>query len=90
MTVKNFYFKKPAQITFLFLVFLLSGLTQSFAQVLNPVKWESTSKQISDNEYDLIFTATIDDGWTIYSQYLESDDGSCLPPTEVPFTLTLE
>lgn len=45
------------------------------AQILNPVAWNWTSKQVSDTEFDLIFTATIDEGWTVYSQYLESEDG---------------
>jgi len=45
------------------------------AQILTPVKWSTTSKQVSDSEFDLIFTATIDEGWTVYSQYLESEDG---------------
>jgi len=45
------------------------------AQIYNPVKWTTTHQQTADGEFDLIFTATIDDGWSIYSQYLESDDG---------------
>ncbi len=47
----------------------------SQAQVLKPVKWTFDSKHIEGNQYDLIFKAKIDDGWHIYSQYLESDDG---------------
>lgn len=49
--------------------------TVAFSQVLKPVKWSTDYKQISDNEFDLIYIATIKDGWSIYSQYLESDDG---------------
>ncbi|GJM35383.1 MAG: thiol:disulfide interchange protein [Saprospiraceae bacterium] len=30
-------------------------------------------KQISDTEYDLIFTAEIEDGWWVYSQFIEED-----------------
>lgn len=47
----------------------------SFGQILEPVHWDFQSKQVSDNEFDLIFTAKIDNGWTIYSQFLEGDDG---------------
>ncbi len=32
------------------------------------VSWTYTSKALSDCEYDLIFTATIDKGWHLYSQ----------------------
>lgn len=45
------------------------------AQILNPVSWSNTYKQVSDTEFDLIFTAKIDEGWTVYSQFLESEDG---------------
>lgn len=46
-----------------------------WGQILNPVKWTTAYKQVSATEFDLIFTATIDDGWDIYSQFLESDEG---------------
>ena len=45
------------------------------AQVLDPVKWSFDQKHIDGNEFELIFKASIDEGWTIYSQYLTSDDG---------------
>lgn len=41
----------------------------------NPVKWAFSSKDAGNGQYDLIFTATIDDGWNTYSQFLESEDG---------------
>ena len=39
-----------------------------YAQVVDPVKWETKTEKISDTEYDLISTATIDAGWHLYSQ----------------------
>ncbi len=42
---------------------------------MNPVKWSYEAKKVTDGEYDLVFTAHIQDGWYVYSQYLESDDG---------------
>ncbi len=54
---------------FLFFAFTSSG------QILDPVKWEFATKQVSDDEFDLIFTAKIDNGWAIYSQFLGGDDG---------------
>ena len=56
------------------LLFLFASLSAN-AQVLNPVKWDTDFKKHSNTEYDLIFTAHIQNGWSIYSQYLESDDG---------------
>ena len=38
------------------------------AQILEPVKWETSIEKISDTEYNLIATATIDKGWHLYSQ----------------------
>lgn len=41
----------------------------------DPVKWEITGSQASDNEYTLNFQAAIDEHWHLYSQHLESEDG---------------
>lgn len=67
--------KKPL-IVFLLLL-LLGGATAQ-----NPVKWSFASKDAGNGQYDLIFTADIEDGWTTYSQFLESDDG----PVATSFT----
>lgn len=60
---------------FYFLIIAIGLTNISFAQILEPVKWKTEHKQVSDTEFDLIFTAKIDDKWAIYSQYLESDEG---------------
>src|ERR1700751_941121 len=39
----------------------------SCAQEPNPVKFKIESKKISDNDYDVIFNATIEKDWHIYS-----------------------
>ena len=41
----------------------------------NPVKWSWSAKAVSDTEWEATFEAKIDIYWTIYSQYLESEDG---------------
>jgi hypothetical protein len=41
----------------------------------HPVEWEFSAQKLKPQEYQLTFTASIQDGWTIYSQYLSSDDG---------------
>lgn len=59
----------------LFLIcFSLIGLSLN-GQIFNPVKWSTAYEQIGEGEFKLQFTATIDEGWVIYSQYLESEDG---------------
>ena len=43
--------------------------------ILEPVKWSISINKKSDNQYDVVTEAKIDEGWSIYSQFLESDDG---------------
>lgn len=64
------------------LTLLTITATTAFAQILEPVKWSWEAKHLDGNEFELIYTATIDDGWSVYSQYLESDDG----PVKTSFT----
>jgi thiol:disulfide interchange protein DsbD len=59
----------------LLFVSLVFAYYQAQAQFPTPVSWSAKWEAVSANEYDLIFTAEIDPGWNIYSQYLESDDG---------------
>lgn len=48
-----------------------------------PVEWTFDSKKLSDNEYELLFIATLEEGWTLYSQHTSPDDGPI--PTEFHF-----
>lgn len=67
------------------LVLILLALTLGHlgqAQILKPVKWSFDIEKVKDKEYDLKFTATIDKGWTVYSQYT-ADDGPV--PTTINF-----
>lgn len=49
----------------------------------NTVSWAFTSKKTSAKEYTIYMTATVKDGWYVYSQYLDSDDG----PVRTQFVL---
>lgn len=53
------------------LIILLQSL--SFAQVLTPVKWSFSTKQLSPSEVQLVFKATIDKTWHLYSQDIKPD-----------------
>ena len=44
-------------------------------QFHNPVKWSTSYEHVGGDEFMLVYKASIEDGWNIYSQYLESDDG---------------
>lgn len=52
-----------------FLPFILFALG-SQAQLLDPVDWEMEVRSISADEHELVFTATIDPGWHLYSQFI--------------------
>jgi thiol:disulfide interchange protein len=69
-------------IAVLLLVFTASFLS---AQVENPVTWKNYIRHVSDNNYEIVFTGTIQSGWYVYSQYLESDDGPI--PTSFDFKM---
>lgn len=64
---------------FLSSLLFLASLTYSFSQVVEPVTWEVELKNISENEYDLIYTANIDEGWHLYSQILIDEFDGPLP-----------
>ena len=51
-----------------YLYILLFTATGMHAQILEPVKWNFSSEQISETEFDLIFKADIDNKWHLYSQ----------------------
>ena len=64
---------------YLFIVFLSFS---SNAQILEPVSWEFETVKITDTEYELVFTADIDDKWSVYSQFI---DGLGPVPTTFEF-----
>jgi len=66
-----------------FAILLFTATIPLSAQILEPVKWSFSTEKVSDNEHNLIFTAAIDDEWTVYSQFT-SDNGP------VPTMLTFE
>ncbi|MBK8623567.1 MAG: thioredoxin family protein [Saprospiraceae bacterium] len=61
---------------------MMTLVTSSFSQIFKPVKWSFSQEKINDKEYYLVFTAKIDKGWTIYSQFT-ADDGPI--PTAITF-----
>lgn len=50
------------------ILLFLSLNINTFAQILNPVKWTTKVVKIAETEYELIATASIDNKWHLYSQ----------------------
>ena len=66
-------------------IFLLVSLSISIANAQdNPVHFKLSNKKVSACEYDLIFSATIDEPWHMYSLNKLADDG----PNPTVFTFT--
>ena len=65
--------------TLLICLLLIGFSFNLFSQILEPVKWESSVEKISETEYNLVFTAKIEQGWYMYSQ--EEPDGLGPLPT---------
>lgn len=59
----------------LFLIAILLLPAQSFSQILDPVDWSTDIKKLGDGKVELIIHAEIDEGWHLYAQYLERNDG---------------
>ncbi len=53
----------------LLVLFLLSVVGN--AQIQNPTTWNFSTKNIGPGETELVITATIDQGWHLYSQFIE-------------------
>lgn len=74
MGLKVTIFKYPLmRKILLFLLFATVSIGVSHSQILDPVKWTTSVKKISDTEYDLISKAKIDKGWHLYSQVVPED-----------------
>jgi len=59
------------KLSFILLSIFITALAS--AQGLNPVSWSFSSKKISDNVYEIQMTATIQQGWHLYSQTQPKD-----------------
>ena len=68
------------------LLFVIAGLivaTAVMAQSKTKVNWSYTAKKITDKKYELRLTASIQNGWHLYSQHLDAD--AIALPTTVKF-----
>ncbi len=61
-------------------IFFLLNLSFVYAQN-SPVKWSFEAEKVADNEYEIIATADIQEGWAVYSNEMENASGPI--PTQV-------
>ena len=62
------------------LFFTIFSVGMASAQIANPVSWNFASKKISDNVYEVQMTATLQNGWHLYSQ-TQPKDAIAIPTT---------
>ncbi len=55
----------------LFIILLLGIGAGMWGQINEPTQWTFSQKKIADKEYELTFTATIEEGWHLYSMNIE-------------------
>lgn len=55
------------------LLLVIFSMTALHSQILDPVRWTTSVKKVSDTEYDLISKASVDKGWHLYSQDVPED-----------------
>lgn len=60
----------------------------SLSQIHDPVSWKTSVVKLSDTDYELISTATIEEGWHLYSQTV-GDGGQCLLPLPIHSLINL-
>lgn len=58
--------------TLLFVLFLASAIS-ALAQMVDPVRFTTSLNMLKGNEAEIVFSATIDEGWHLYSTELGSD-----------------
>lgn len=56
-----------------FIMLLATSVACLNAEIINPVKWDKSIKMTSDKSGVITFSATISDGWHIYSMNLPKD-----------------
>lgn len=61
----------------IFIVFLLFAWAGLNAQIMQPVKWKFYTTHIQGNKHALKFSAKIEPGWHMYSQFIE--EGGPIP-----------
>lgn len=61
------------KIKYLIAALLLLVINGVFAQIVEPIKWSSELKMTGANTADIIFKASLDDGWHLYGLKIPND-----------------
>ncbi len=53
------------------------SVTVGMSQIIEPVEWTTSVNDLGDDNFEIVFMAEIDPGWSIYSQHI--DEGGPIP-----------
>ncbi len=71
---------------FIFILIIIAGVIPLSAQIIDPVKWQSSVEKLTATEAELQFTATIESGWSMYA--VDIPEGPIRPiPTSFVFDI---
>ncbi|MEX2349459.1 MAG: cytochrome c biogenesis protein CcdA [Flavobacteriaceae bacterium] len=70
-------------IKYLVALFAFFTISSSFSQIYEPTEWVSELIEVGENEYELEFKVFVDEGWYVYSQEIDADEGPL--PTEFAY-----
>lgn len=59
------------------IAFILLVSATAWSQIIEPVKWTTSTEKISDKEYNILFVAQLNKDWHLYSQHVQ--EGGPLP-----------
>jgi Disulphide bond corrector protein DsbC len=62
---------------------IIMGLIALHATAQDPVHWKYEAKKVKDKTYEVHFTATMDEGWHVYSQTQPKE--AVAQPTKISF-----
>ena len=76
MKASQTYFSKTLRISLFSLLFFFA-FSFSSAQVHTPVKWSHESRDLGNDQHEMVFKASIEKGWHLYSQNIK--EGGPIP-----------
>jgi thiol:disulfide interchange protein len=84
----NFTIMQRYYSLFIALVFsTVLGISNSSAQIVDPVQWKFTATNVNDEEVDITATASIEPKWHVYALKVSNDPNAIGPiPTELKLT----
>jgi len=73
MVSNSFFCSRFYPMKNIFILVFLAFSLGVFSQIEDPLKWETSVEKISDTEFVLVSTASIDEGWHLYAQEVPED-----------------